>query len=202
MRIVQQIFTDQLLKIPLSGKRLQFLIDIQLFQITPWFVFAVQPAVEQIDPVDQTFREGTVIRLPETELKVIDPRLHSLLIDSVGCDFFQCASDDSEEFFLFLLPGIFRHDGEKRLKDPVLVSAIDILADPRVQKRLFHRSARRVQKDIFQDGKSKGETHVQGISGHHIAGKIRIIFLRLVFQHRIRNSQLLRSVKRLLQRNF
>ena len=72
MRIVQQISLYQLLIISGSDLILQKLIGVQRFQMHKRLHIIEQPAVQTLDSVEQSLRELSEIRLPETEFRAVD----------------------------------------------------------------------------------------------------------------------------------
>ena len=115
----------------------------------------VEPAVKHLKPIHQPSRIAAEIRLPETELIVIDARTDRFLVYSFFRDIPQRILDHPDKSFFLLHVGIFRYHGENGLVNAIVIGAHDIFADPRVKERFFQRSAGRGQQRIVQDLKTE-----------------------------------------------
>ena len=153
MRIVQKIGLYQLLIISGSDLILQKLVGVQRFQMHKRLHIIEQPAVQALDSVEQSLRELSEIRLPETELRAVDSGQQCVFINSVCHLCLQRLTDHLQKLLLLLRIRIFCNHGKYRLQRAVIIAAADIHADSRIDQRLLKRRSRRGKQRIVQDVK-------------------------------------------------
>ena len=109
--IVQQILPDQALKIALVHCLLQEvkgLLVLQMHERIP----VVQPAVHGPQAVHQPLGRGTVVRLPVTELVVIETGQQALPVDALVRQTPQRTLDRDQKLRLLLLVGVLGDHGK------------------------------------------------------------------------------------------
>ena len=185
MRILQDIRPDQFFVVSGSDLFSEEPVVIQLDQIIKWLVVGVQPAVEDVDGIDQSLGISAVIRFTIAELHRIDRSLDRLRVQTLFTQLLQCGADHFPEP-LFILPvRVLCDHGEDRLADPGIVGAVYVLADPRIQQSHLERCAGGLQQDIVQHREGVGQPGIAALTRDHIPGKIGIVLERVIFTNRI-----------------
>ena len=123
MCVIQQIFLHQFLVIITLYCITEFLINIQLFDISKRITLAVQPAVHNVDSVHQALRIRAVICLTKTELGRIDTCQQCFFIDAVFHLLFQYLADHCQELFFVTDICIFSDYRKGRLLNAALKRA-------------------------------------------------------------------------------
>ena len=150
MRVVQQIFADQVFIISALRFLLQYPESFIGFHMQERFSVVIQPAVQRLQSKDQPLRIAAEIRFPVFEFKIIQPCPQRLPVNARLCLFFQYVFNHADKLFLLILFRSFCHDGKIRLHHPIVIGAVYFLPDPLPDQRLFQRSARRGAEGIVQ----------------------------------------------------
>ena len=137
MGIVQQIFSDQLLKISLSCQLLQLFKHRESLNLGKSFFITVQPVSKHCQTVHQSLGPGRKISLSVSEFHTVDTCIQSFSVNSIGCDIFKSGTDDLYKLFFFVRVCSLCHNIKIRLHDSVIIGAINVHADLSVQKSLF-----------------------------------------------------------------
>ena len=137
MGIVQQIFSDQLLKISLSCQLLQLFKHRESLNLGKSFFITVQPVSKHCQTVHQSLGPGRKISLSVSEFHTVDTCIQSFSVNSIGCDIFKSGTDDLYKLFFFVPVCSLCHNIKIRLHDSVIIGAINVHTDLSVQKSLF-----------------------------------------------------------------
>ena len=100
-------------------------------------IAAVKPAVQTLEAVHEALGCRPEICLPVLEFIQVDAGPQALFIQASQGQLPQGPLDHRQEFSLLVFSGVLGRHSEIRLEDPVVIAAHDVVADPRVQKRLL-----------------------------------------------------------------
>ena len=181
MSIVQKIFSDQFLKISLSGKSFQFFKHWKRLNLGKGFFITVQPVSKHCQAVHQAFGPGRKISLSVAEFHTVDSCIQGLSVNPLFRNLFKSCTDDLYKLFFFIRVCSLCHNIKIGLHDSVIIGAINVHADPGVQKSLFQRRSRRAQKRIIQNLKGCSCKNIRSLSHYGAVGKIGISLFALAF---------------------
>ena len=117
MRIIHEILPYQLFKIAGPDPLTQCFEDRLLSEVLKRLLLIIQPAVEDIDRVDESLRESAIVCLAVTKLHGIDRCLDLLRVQAFLRNGRQRAGYDLLKAYAVSLIGILCRDGKDRLTD-------------------------------------------------------------------------------------
>ena len=151
MRIIQQIFLNQLFKIIRIQLFSQVVIHTQFLHMKERRIFIIQPAVHHLKAKHQPLREASEICFTEFKLRTIDRSQQCLFIDTVFHLLLQHITNYLFKTFLIRCIGMFCYNGKNWLITAAVIAAINISSNSSIQKRLFHRCTLCTQQCIVQN---------------------------------------------------
>ncbi len=152
--VVQQVCPNQILKITAFHFFLQCSKSFIGFHMEERFFIIIQPAVQGLQPKDQSLGITAEIGLPVFEFKIIQSCPQRLSVNALFRLFLQYALDDADKLFFLIFLRSLCHDGKIGLHHAVIISTVYLFPDSLPDQRLFQRSARRRTKGIIQYLKS------------------------------------------------
>ncbi len=90
-------------------------VNIEAFHLQERMRLVKNPAVQTLQPVQQSLGEMPEIRLTETEFLAVDPGQQRLPVDTSVHQLLQLFVNDGKEAVLVTGIGIFRNNGKDRL---------------------------------------------------------------------------------------
>ena len=197
--VVQQVFPDQLLIVSCSHLTFQERKCIQGINVHKWLVFIVEPAVHHLQPIHKSLGIAAEVRLPVSELMIVDPRLQGFLVYTFVRRICQHLFDDADKFLFLLHVGIFGNNREDGLVNAVVVGSYNILPDACICQGFLQGCARRGQKRVVQDLECQIQLFVQAGADHFIVREVGVVLLRLIACDGVGDLLFHHPVKRLLQ---
>ena len=140
--IVQQILTDQVLKISSIHLFLKKCKCVQCLDMNKRFIFIIEPAVHDLQTVHQTLRVTSVIRFSVLELMINNTCLQCFSVNAMLYHICKKLLDQCHKFFLLFRIRILRNYRKNWLIYAIVIGTQNILTDSCLQKRLLKRCSR------------------------------------------------------------